>query len=97
MTRRKGELSKAAIDSGWPHQVALRADQCVGAEYMTARRFCEGEGLSLCERGHSFRRDDRDYVVFCFAAREDAELFRQRFGGEITDPATRSRWSGRKQ
>jgi hypothetical protein len=31
------------------------------------RLFCESERLSLCVRGHSFRRDDTDFVVFCFA------------------------------
>jgi len=33
MTRRKGELSAAGIDRGWPHQVALPADQVTGANY----------------------------------------------------------------
>jgi hypothetical protein len=28
------------------------------------------------------RRADADYVVFCFAKLEDAEVFRERSGGE---------------
>ena len=35
MSRRKGELSKYTIDTRWPHQVALRADQCTGHNYRT--------------------------------------------------------------
>src|SRR5438046_2202587 len=64
---RKGELSKATIDRNWPHQVALPAAHCSGANATTIRLFCEDERLSLCVRGHSFRRDDLDVIVFCFA------------------------------
>lgn len=80
MTRRKGELSQKMIDLGWPHQVALPAEVCRGDGYLTTRFFCEG--LSLCPRLGYFRRDDRDYVVFCFADLKHADMFRARFRGE---------------
>jgi hypothetical protein len=90
MVYRKGELSKSAIDRGWPHQVALPADRCRGSNYPVLRQFCEGR--SLCPRGHSFRRDGIDFVVFCFAVCEDAERFRACFGGELMDAASRPKW-----
>jgi hypothetical protein len=31
-------------------------------------------------------------TIFCFAEREHAKRFRDRFGGELIDPATRPRW-----
>ena len=95
MVYRKGELSKGTMDRQWPHQVALRADQCTGHNYVTIRLFCEG--LSLCPRTHSFRRDDTDMLIFCFAQRAHAEQFRDRFGGESIDPKSRPKWPGSRR
>jgi hypothetical protein len=78
---RKGELSKTQIDRGWPYQVALHVDRCMGKQYDVVYGFCKG--LSLCPRGHFFWRDDVGFNVFCFAKREDAEMFCVRFGGEM--------------
>jgi hypothetical protein len=75
MVYRKGELSKAAMDQDWPHQVALPAYRCLGHNYLTMRFFCEGEGLSLCPRTPSLRRTDQDVLVFSFAERTHAEHF----------------------
>jgi hypothetical protein len=80
------------MDRQWPHQVALRAAQCTGHNYVTIRLFCEG--LSLSRRTHSFRRDDADMLVFCFAGRAHAEQFRDRFSGEFMDPQSRPKWPG---
>jgi hypothetical protein len=86
---RKGELSKAGVDRGWPHQVALPSSQVV-ADFKTIMAFAAQ--LSICPRGHWFRRDGRDYVVKCFATREDADKFAARFGGEYMTPETRPPW-----
>jgi hypothetical protein len=89
---RKGELSKGMIDPDWPHQVALPAQRCIGRNYLNIHLFCEG--LSLCTRGHSFRRNDIDMTVFCFSERAHAEHFLNRFGGEFIDPKLRPKWPG---
>jgi hypothetical protein len=89
---RKGELSKGTIDREWPHQVALRADFVAGRNFTVIHEFCRA--LSICSRGHSFRRDSTDYVVFCFADRAHAEQFRDRFAGEFIGPKSRPKWPG---
>ena len=94
MSQRKGELSKAAIDRHWPHQVALSHEKLRGQDFTIVQDFCRD--LSLCSRGHSFRRDDLDFVVFCFGERADSELFQARFGGEFVDPKTRPKWPGQR-
>lgn len=48
VARRKGEMSKSAVDSGWPHQVALPSPQMV-VEFNAIMDFCKG--LSLCACG----------------------------------------------
>lgn len=92
MTRRKGELNHGQIDRAWPHQVALPAEKCRGDLFYTTHHFCEG--LSVCQRTKHFYRDDRDYVVFCFADPEHADLFKARFGGEAIEPKDRPRRGG---
>src|SRR5262249_15926630 len=88
MVYRKGELS--TMDRQWPHQVALPAYRCLGHNYRTIHFFCEG--LSLFPRTHAFRCDAAEMLVFSFAVRAHAHKFLDRFGGELLDPAARSRW-----
>jgi len=59
------------------------------------RFFCEGEGLLLCPRTHSLRRDDQDMLLFCFAERTHAEQFRERFSGDFLDTKDRPMRQGR--
>jgi hypothetical protein len=92
---RRGELSKATIDRDWPHQVELPAYRCTGGNYVTIHLFYEG--LSQCPRGHSFYRHGTDMNIFCFAEREHAEQFRERFGGEFMDPKDRPKWPGARR
>jgi hypothetical protein len=81
-------MTSAAVDRGWPHQVALRSDVVV-KDFHVIHDFCRA--LSLCPRGHSVN-DRRDwYRVYCFAEAGDAASFMGRFGGERFDPAKRGR------
>jgi hypothetical protein len=89
---RRGELSKGMIDRDWPHQVALPATVVIARfkeVHETSRR------LSACPRTHAFRRDDIDYVVYCFARPEEANAFHGQFGGEMMRPQDRPRWISR--
>jgi hypothetical protein len=95
----KSELSKAMMDRDWPHQVALPAYRCMGLEYLTIHIFCQAERLSLCRRHHSYRQNDIDMTVFCFAEREHADQFQARFAavnswGRIRDQGGQERAHG---
>jgi hypothetical protein len=84
MVYRKGELSPAGIDRGWPYQVALPASVSLGRGYAVVQDFCKD--LSLCPRGHAVFHDNQWFNVYCFSDPEHADKFMQRFAGERFDP-----------
>lgn len=91
MIYRKGELSPAMIDRGWPYQAALPASACENGGYKAIHTFCEI--LSLCPHGHAVFHEGEWFNVYCFAEPKDAEKFMKQFGGETFDPKQRGRGS----
>ena len=87
--RRRGELSAAAIDRGWPHQVVLPASMSERDGYNEIHEFCRD--LTLCTRGHALYHDSQWFHVYCFKEPADAQKFMERFDGEKFDPAERGR------
>jgi hypothetical protein len=89
MVYRKGELSSAMVDTGWPHQVAVPESVSLDNGYKAVDAFCKE--LSLCPRGHRIVHAGQCFNVYCFSERSDAEKFMQRFGGEWFDPKQRGK------
>jgi hypothetical protein len=67
----KGEIARSRLRSEWPHHVALPAEKVRGLENSEIVRG-DAAALSAAPLTYYVRRDRLNYVVFCFAEREDA-------------------------
>ncbi|WP_144224649.1 hypothetical protein [Mesorhizobium amorphae] len=87
--RHKGIITDAGIDRRWPYQVALHAEVCAGDQFAEKHEFActlnEAPRRRMVMKKEPTGYSQR-YILFCFAAEEDADAFAIRFEGYHFDP-----------
>jgi hypothetical protein len=91
MTRRKGEITARMNERDAPHIVELALpDRGFGHVLTEMEAFHRERGIGSL-RGRRQRRSDQEFVRFCFADRDNAAAFRDRFGGTLIQPPSGER------
>ena len=75
------ELPKGRLDREFPYQVAFATARFARSrDDLLIQMFCDHRNVA--PRHHTVRRDDKDFIVYCFADPQHAESFQDAFGGE---------------
>jgi hypothetical protein len=83
MTRRKGEITARMNERDAPHIVELAVPEGgFGRALDAIHDFHRLRGIES-RRGRRQRRDEQEYVRWCFASVIDADDFAQQFGGTL--------------
>lgn len=75
------ELPKGRLAQEFPYQIAFPTARCAPSrDDLLIQMFCDHRNVT--PRHHTVRRDDKDFIVYCFADAQHAESFQAAFGGE---------------
>lgn len=86
MTRRKGERTVRANEREFPHIVEMSLPEGgLGRTLDLIYDFHQERRIEV-RRGGFRRRNDRDFVRWCFVSHADATAFESRFGGQVLAP-----------
>jgi hypothetical protein len=91
VTRRKGEITSRVNERDAPHVVELPLPEGgFGSRLDEFEAFHRLRGIKS-RRGRRQRRDDQEFVRWCFASITDADDFAEQFGGTRIEPTDQSR------
>jgi hypothetical protein len=79
--RARDQSSRMLTDREYPHQVLVSAERVAGKMLDNVIAFHAELGIPTKSR--SIRKDDRWYLLYCFADQQHAARFQVEFGGEI--------------
>jgi hypothetical protein len=91
VTSRKGERTAHMNERDFPHIVEIAQPDGGFGTLLHAKDAWHRERGIETRRGRRQRRDDQEYVRWCFAEPPHAEAFRERFGGGRVEIAPRRR------
>lgn len=88
MMRYKGRLSSKNVEKTYPNIVEMEVPPFGFRRRMYDLEAWHFERSLRSRTGQGVFRDGVWFVHWCFLAREDAEAFRSRFGGELSAPVS---------
>jgi len=74
---------RAKLNSEYPHQVLVQSASVRGQTFNRVLAFHDQAGAPI--KNSTARKDEKWYLLYCFAERENAVAFQSNFGGELFD------------